>query len=110
MHPIWGPHAYILALQIDSISAGNVWGRWDLNYRFSSGDDVGTFVGGATATFVVLHLTSDPVWHACTTMQLYVPVKGNGEWGPATIYGEQECLPQPAPFTFVADTIIGMFP
>jgi hypothetical protein len=107
MDPFWGPHAYILALQIDSVSAGNMWGRWHLNWRPSSGNDEGTFVGGAAPTFVVLNLTSDPVWHSCTTMQLYVPVRSTGEWGPATIYGEQDCVPEPAPFTFVADT---MFP
>jgi hypothetical protein len=109
IHPFWGPGSYVFALQIDSVIAGNVWGRWDLNYGFSSSDDQGTFVGGATAAFVVLNLTSDPVWHSCTTMQLYVPVRTNGTWEPATIVGEQACLPDPAPFSFVADTVLGLF-
>jgi hypothetical protein len=110
VHPFWGPYAYVFALQIDSTDTSNVWGRWDLNYQFSHGDDAGSFVGGIAPTFLVLRLTQDPPWDTCLGMQLYVPIRADGTWGPATIYGDQECVPEPAPFTFVADTIIGMFP
>jgi len=110
VHPFWGPNSYIFGLRIDSVVAGAFWGRWDLNYGFSSGDDEGTFTGTATTTAVVLELTSDPVWHDCTTMELHAPVKSDGSWGAATIVGAQACLPDPAPFAFAADTIIGLFP
>jgi len=103
-------YAYVFALQIDSTDTSNVWGRWDLNYQFSHGDDAGSFVGGIAPTFLVLRLTQDPPWDTCLGMQLYVPIRADGTWGPAIIYGDQECVPEPAPFTFVADTIIGMFP
>jgi len=110
VHPFWGPGAYIFGLQIDSLNANNIWGHWRVSYRFTNADDAGSFVGSATATFVVLHLTTDNPWNACVGVRLYVPVLGNGAWGPATIYGEQECLPAPLPFMFVADTLPYPFP
>lgn len=111
MHPFWGPGAYDLLLSIDSISGVNVWGRWALTYQFSSSGDEGTFVGGATASFVVLQLTQEGFESECHgDMQLYVPVRADGTWGPAEVVGAQDCVPDPARFTFVADTIPWTFP
>ena len=110
MHPVWGPNSYIFGLQIDSVASGSLWGRWRLTYQFTSGDDEGSFVGSATGTSVQLDLTQDIPWNACLTMQLHVPVATDGAWGPATVNGEQGCLPEPAAFMFVADTLPYPFP
>ena len=110
VHPAWGPNSYIFGLEIDSVSGGNVWGRWRLTYNFSSGDDNGSFVGTATATSVDLSLTQDIIWNTCLGMQLHVPVSIAGVWGPASVIGAQACLPQPATFMFVADTLPFPFP
>jgi len=110
IHPDWGPGSYILALAIDSTIADTVWGRWDLNYRFTSADNLGSFVGSATPSLVVLQLTQDDPWNACLAMELQIPVLASGIWGPATIVGAQSCVPEPAPLSFAADTIFGKFP
>lgn len=111
MHPRWGPGAYDFVLQIDSTSGANIWGLWVLTYHFSSSGDEGIFVGGATASFVVLQFTpSDTVGECQGSMQLYAPIRADGTWGPAEIVGPQDCVPEPATFAFVVDTIPGGWP
>jgi hypothetical protein len=110
MHPTWGAYAYWLGLQIDSASTTSIWGRWVLGYNWTHGPDSGSLEGGIAPTFLILRLTQDAPWSSCLGMQIYVPIEQNGAWGPATIYGDQGCVPDPVPFTFVVDNFIGMFP
>lgn len=100
----WGVGSYKFFIRIDSTTAESLWGLWRLNYRFTKGDDEGSFRGGITPATTDLVLTQGMVGNACQTMQVSIAVGPTGAWGPATIVGSQQCLVSPRTFQFVADT------
>jgi hypothetical protein len=99
----WGVYSQHLGLKVDSIRSPLVYGRWDLNYRYTRGDDVGTFSGYDYGDFIVLDLVNPTPWAGCDGARLYVPVKPDHSWGTVLAIGSQGCLGEPVILDFVVD-------
>lgn len=110
VNPFWGAASYRLGLLTDSVIAGTVYGQWRLNYRFTQGDDDGSFTGVVSPDSLILDLVHANPWGTCTGLSLAVPLNPDGSWGTAQTAPAQGCLPEPAIFDFVSGDVLDYFP
>jgi len=100
LEPLWGPASFGLAMKIDSVVSGVVYGRWYVYYqRTTSGPD-GTFAGVEGDGLLVLSLADTSGWHPCTELRLVIQLGTAGAWGPAQVVSDDGCLPVASPLTF----------
>ena len=100
--PFWGDANRFLALQIDSIVPPLAYGRFRINYRWTRGDDEGTFVGVDAGSYIVFDLTTTVPTAGCDTAKLYVPVRADGTWETVQALGSQGCFGPPVLLNFAS--------
>lgn len=100
--PFWGDASRFLALKIDSIVPPVAYGRFRINYRWTRGDDEGTFVAVDAGSYIVFDLTTTIPWGGCDTARLYVPVRSDGTWKTVQALGSQGCFGPPVLLNFAS--------
>lgn len=116
--PISGPQATIAAgaycgepasgeiyfdLDIDSVTAGLVYGRWDMGFRTTSSNQGGTFAGRWTEDILALQLLPLVSWPHCEARyRLLGTMEAGNTIGPVELIPDGGCEVRTDPFVFYA--------